>query len=250
MNSLTPSYLASFWSQPMVEVNLLVFFNLAGALALGLLVGYERSYHGRAAGMRTYGIVCMASAALTVFCGYPGFWWGGSAHFGTSVDPSRVIQGHVTGVGFLGAGVIRKEGPNISGLATGASVWAPSANGVLVGIGFFGAAILLALLSTSLMMWGPKLEARLPSRRAMGVMMGFSPGFEPSEAALKNTIREWGYTVAEGSLNITAQSHIVTWNFVMVALRSRPQPNSLFELSRQLRQIDGVDSLQISHARN
>jgi hypothetical protein len=84
----------------------------------------------------------------------------------------------------------------------------------------------------------------------MGVQMGFSPGFEPSEATLKDTIRQWGYMVAEGSLNITAQSHTVSWNFVMVALKSRPQPNSLFELSRQLRRIDGVDSLQISHARN
>jgi len=250
MNSLNPSYLASFWSLPMVEVNLLVFLNLAGALALGLLVGYERSYHGRAAGMRTYGIVCMASAALTVFCGYPGFWWGGSAHVGMPVDPTRVIQGIVTGVGFLGAGVIMKEGLNISGLTTAASIWASSAIGVLVGIGFFGAAILLTLLSASLMMWGPKLESRLPSRRAMGVVMGFSPGFEPSEATLKETIRHWGYTVAEGSLTITAQSHTVSWNFVMVALRSRPEPNSLFELSRKLREIAGVDSLQISHARN
>ncbi|MBI2748447.1 MAG: MgtC/SapB family protein [Burkholderiales bacterium] len=250
MNSLNPSYLASFWSQPMVEVNLLVFLNLAGALALGLLVGYERSYHGRAAGMRTYGIVCMASAALTVFCGYPGFWWGGAAHIGTAIDPTRVIQGIVTGVGFLGAGVIMKEGLNISGLTTAASIWASSAIGVMVGIGFFGAAILLALLSATLMMWGPKLEARLPSRRAMGVMIGFSPGFEPNEGQLKDAIQQWGYAVAEGSLNISAQSHTVTWNFVMVALRSRPEPNSLFELSRRLRHIDGVDSLQISHARN
>jgi hypothetical protein len=84
----------------------------------------------------------------------------------------------------------------------------------------------------------------------MGVVMGFSPGFEPSENRLKETIRAWGYAVAEGSLNITAQSHTVSWNFVMVALKSRPEPNSLFELSRQLRQVEGVDSLQISHARN
>jgi putative Mg2+ transporter-C (MgtC) family protein len=200
--------------------------------------------------MRTYGIVCMASAALTVFCGYPGFWWGGTAHIGTAIDPTRVIQGIVTGVGFLGAGVIMKEGLNISGLTTAASIWASSAIGVMVGIGFFGAAILLALLSATLMMWAPKLETRLPSRRAMGVMIGFSPGFEPNEVQLKDTIRQWGYAVAEGSLNISAQSHTVTWNFVMVALRSRPEPNSLFELSRRLRRVDGVDSLQISHARN
>ena len=58
----TLSLFNTYWSASLIEVNLLVFANLVGALLLGLLVGYERSYHGRAAGMRTYGIVCMASA--------------------------------------------------------------------------------------------------------------------------------------------------------------------------------------------
>ena len=84
----------------------------------------------------------------------------------------------------------------------------------------------------------------------MGVILGFVPGHEPNEALLKSTIRTWGYVVAEGSLSITASSHAVQWNFVMVALKSRPEPSSLFELSRLLRAIPGVDSLQISHARN
>lgn len=250
MTSLNFPYLASFWSQPMVEVNLLVFFNLTGALLLGLMVGYERSYHGRAAGMRTYGIVCMASAALTVFAGYPGFWWGGSGEGHIPVDPTRVVQGIVTGVGFLGAGVIMKDGLNISGLTTAASIWASSAIGVLVGVGFFAAAILLTLLSVVLMMWGPKLESRLPSRRAMGVTMAFGPGLEPDEVGLKRTIAAWGYMVAEGSLHISASRTQVTWEFVMVALQSHPEPNSLFELSRKLREFAGVENLHISHARN
>jgi putative Mg2+ transporter-C (MgtC) family protein len=250
MINFNSSLLASYWTLPMLEVNLLVFMNLAGALALGLLVGYERSYHGRAAGMRTYGIVCMASAALTVFAGYPGFWWGGSGQHALAVDPTRVVQGIVTGVGFLGAGVIMKEGLNISGLTTAASIWASSAIGVLVGVGFYGAAILLTLLSVSLMMWGPKLESRLPSRRAMGVELRFAAGLEPDESILKTTIRAWGYMVAEGSLHVSVSNNAVTWNFVMVALKSRPEPNSLFELSRQLRKVPGVDTLQISHARN
>lgn len=245
-------YLATFWSLPALEVNLLVFFNLLGALMLGLLVGYERSYHGRAAGMRTYGIVCMASAALTVFAGYPGFWWGGvgGGPAIAAADPTRVVQGIVTGVGFLGAGVIMKEGLNISGLTTAASIWASSAIGVMVGVGFYGAAILLAVLSASLMMWGPKLEMRLPSRRAMGVVLGFQPGFQPRESDLKSTIHRWGYVVAEGSLHISHKDTADQWQFVMVALKTSPEPSSLFELSRHLRELDGVTSLQISHARN
>jgi putative Mg2+ transporter-C (MgtC) family protein len=250
MGVITESYLTSFWSIPMMEVNLLVFLNLLGALLLGLVVGYERSYHGRAAGMRTYGIVCMASAALTVLAAYPGFWWGGNGHTGVPVDPTRVIQGIVTGVGFLGAGVIMKEGLNISGLTTAASIWAASAIGVLVGVGFFGAAILLTCLSASLMMWGPKLEARLPSRRAIGVVLEFANAYEPDEDLLKKTIAGWGYMVAEGSLNISSSPRVVTWHFVILALRSRPDPSSLFELSRHMRAIEGVSSLQIAHARN
>ena len=62
-----PSFdsLAAYWSGPAVTVNVIVVLNLLGALLLGLLVGYERSYRGRAAGMRTYGLVRMASAART-----------------------------------------------------------------------------------------------------------------------------------------------------------------------------------------
>lgn len=251
MTPFNSQYFASFWSLPMVEVNLLVFLNLAGAMALGLLVGYERSYHGRAAGMRTYGIVCMASAALTIFAGYPGYWWGGDGSQAMlHADPTRVVQGIVTGVGFLGAGVIMREGLNISGLTTAASIWASSAIGVMVGIGFYGAAILLTLLLVTLMMWGPKLEARLPSRRAMGVNLIFRQGVEPQEAILKATLKQWGYMVAEGSLHIKANDNTLTWNFVMVALMSHPEPSSLFELSRQLRLVPGVVQMQISHARN
>lgn len=243
--------LKAYWSWPLIEVNLLVFANLLGALLLGLLVGYERSYHGRAAGMRTYGIVCMASAALTVFAGYPGFWWGGVEGAAVPpVDPTRVVQGIVTGVGFLGAGVIMKEGLNISGLTTAASIWASSAIGVLVGVGFYAAAILLAVLSASLMMWGSQLETRLPSRRALGVTLVFAPGVEPQENQIKSTMAGWGYSVAEGSLQIASRDHHISWQFVMVALRSHPEPSSLFELSRCLRQIPGVDSLQVAHARN
>ena len=157
--------------------------NLLGAMLLGLLVGYERSYHGRAAGMRTYGLVCMASAALTVIAGYPGYWYGGHVDLVVATDPTRIIQGIVTGVGFLGAGVIMKEGFTISGLTTAASIWASSAIGILVGVGFYAAAILLALLSAASMMWISRLESWLPSRQAIaiGVTVGIhgQTTFEP-----------------------------------------------------------------------
>ena len=71
--------LQHYWSAAFLAANAFIGLNLMGALLLGMLVGYERSYNGRAAGMRTYGLVCMASTALTVFVGQAHFWYGGSA---------------------------------------------------------------------------------------------------------------------------------------------------------------------------
>ena len=241
-----------YWSVSVIQTNLLIFANLVGALCLGLLVGYERSYHSRAAGMRTYGIVCMASCALTVFAGYSQFWWGlaNSHPEGVPNDPTRVIQGIVTGIGFLGAGVIMRDGLNISGLTTAASIWATAGIGIQVGLGLYQAAILLTLLTAALMMWGGRLEARLPSLPALGVTLVFQAGSEPDVPAIKSQMQGWGYQVAEGSLQIAAQAHQVTWQFVMVARYSKPAASSLFELSKLLRALPDVESLQISHARN
>src|SRR3954465_5366041 len=159
--------LSAYWSSQEMATNGLILLNIFGALLLGLLVGYERSYHGRAAGMRTYGLVCMASAALTIIGGYPGFWFGGHGILHEAVDPTRIVQGVVTGIGFLGAGVIMREGFNISGLTTAASIWATAAIGVMVGLGFYSAAVMLASLSTACMTVISKLEMWLPSRHAV-----------------------------------------------------------------------------------
>src|SRR3954463_1442326 len=100
----THDMLAAYWSTTELATNGLILLNITGALLLGLMVGYERSYHGRAAGMRTYGLGCMASCALTLIGGYPGFWFGGdNASLAMAGDPPRIIQGIVTGIGFLGA---------------------------------------------------------------------------------------------------------------------------------------------------
>ncbi|TSA42485.1 MAG: MgtC/SapB family protein, partial [Betaproteobacteria bacterium] len=95
VTALSYESLAAYWSAPAVATNVVVFLNLLGAMLLGLLVGYERSYHGRAAGMRTYGLVCMASAALTVIAVFPAYWYGGhvDAELAVAADPTRIIQG-------------------------------------------------------------------------------------------------------------------------------------------------------------
>jgi len=178
MDILSAKSLAEYWSASAVGTNVIIFLNLAGALVLGLLVGYERAYHGRAAGMRTYGLVCMASAALTVIFGSPGLWYGGHGTFTTNPDPSHAIQGIVTGIGFLGAGVIMREGFSIRGLTSAATIWASCAIGVMVGVGFYAAAILLAVMSALCMVWVSKVEHWLPSRAGVAIVVRFKKDFQ------------------------------------------------------------------------
>lgn len=238
-----------FWSHAELGANIIIFMNLAGAMLLGFLVGYERSYHGRAAGMRTYGLVCMASAALVVITGYPDFWFGGRAPFPVNLDPSRTVQGIVTGIGFLGAGVIMKEGFSISGLTTAASLWASSAIGILVGVGFYAAAILLAFLSAACMVWVVKLESWLPSRQAVAIVMQFRVGFVANEAAIRQLAMERGYEIATGTISIGEKDGRTEWRFVAVAL-NRKLATSLSVMSQELGKFEGIESYQLAHARN
>jgi putative Mg2+ transporter-C (MgtC) family protein len=207
------SHFMSFWSAAELNANIIIFLNLAGAMLLGFVVGYERSYHGRAAGMRTYGLVCMASAALVVIAGYPDFWYGGRAIAPVALDPTRIIQGIVTGIGFLGAGVIMKEGFTISGLTTAASVWASSAIGVLVGVGFY-AAILLALLSAACMVWVHRLESWLPSQAAIVITIRFKKGFLPDEKTMGEMALRRGYEMASGTWRL--HRVMVLWSGVLL----------------------------------
>ena len=251
MPLFSPDTFAAYWSPGELQTNLLIFFNLVGALALGLVAGYERAYHGRAAGMRTYGLVCTASCALVVISGYPQFWYGGHSAFvgAPPPDPTRVIQGVVTGIGFLGAGVIMKEGFSISGLTTAASIWASSAIGIMVGVGFYGAAILLTLLSAACMTLVSRLEGWLPSRPAVAITMGFRPGFTPRDDVLRRVASERGYEIAWGTLRIEYAQGPPLWHFVAVA-RHKDHGASLPELAKELSSFDGVESFTLSHARN
>ncbi|KTD43637.1 MgtC/SapB family protein [Legionella quateirensis] len=242
--------LFTYWSLPAIEINIIVFMNLLGSLILGLIVGYERSYHGRAAGMRTYGLVCMASTALVVIVGYPNHWFGGSpASVMLVPDVTRVVQGIVTGIGFLGAGVIMKEGFSISGLTTAASIWTASAIGILVGVGFYFSAILLTFLSLSIMMWGFRLENWLPSRHSIAVSLTFKSGVIPNTDTIRLMLKECDYSMAQDTIAITSVKDAMEWRFVGVA-STKKTCCTIPELSQALRKLEGIDSYYVAFARN
>ncbi len=249
MNELSLAHLSAYWSGSEVATNVIVFLNLLGALILGLIVGYERSYHGRAAGMRTYGLVCMAAAALTVIAGYPHYWYGGQPSAHLPGDPTHVIQGIVTGIGFLGAGVIMREGLNISGLTTAASIWASSAIGIMVGVGFYTSAVLFTLLSALCMMWVSKLESWLPSRPAISVTLEFRKDFVPLKQTLRDIVYANGYEIAPGSFAIRSTNAKLEWHFVAIAL-NKNSGTSMNDLASGLSSLQGIEDFSLAHARN
>lgn len=111
---------------------------LTAAAILGALIGLEREIHDHPAGMRTHLLVSLGSAGFTLLSIHA-FTAGGG-------DPARIAAQIVTGVGFLGAGAILKEGATIRGLTTAASLWAVAAVGMAVGAGAWEIAIVTTLL--------------------------------------------------------------------------------------------------------
>lgn len=114
---------------------------LLGATLAGGLIGFEREYHGRAAGLRTHILVALASSLLMLAATHQLQWMTGTPHEVIRIDPTRMAHGILTGVGFLCGGVIFRQGLNVHGLTTAASLWITSALGTLFGVGFYDLAI-------------------------------------------------------------------------------------------------------------
>ncbi len=105
-----------------------LMMNLLFAWGAGAAVGFERSFNGRAAGFRTHSLVALAAASAMLISYLPGI---SSGYPSTArLDPTRLAQGVMTGLGFLGAGVIFKEGVSVQGLTTAAALWATAALGM------------------------------------------------------------------------------------------------------------------------
>jgi putative Mg2+ transporter-C (MgtC) family protein len=117
------------------------------ACLLGGAIGFERDIHGRAAGLRTNMLVSVGAALfMLVSIAMAQLYSRGPESTGLRVDPSRIAAQIVTGIGFLGAGAIIKEGFNIRGLTTAACLWVSAGVGMAAGAGLFEMAILVTVI--------------------------------------------------------------------------------------------------------
>jgi len=240
------SLLASYWSPNELVANGIILMHLLVALCIGSVLGYERSFHGRAAGLRTYAVVCSASALLPVICAFPSLWFGGSWTTTTSSDPTRVIQGIVTGIGFVGAGVIMKEGFTIRGLSTAASIWMTAAIGVAIGLGFFAAAMAATLLTLLIMASFRRLEAMLPHQQTLHLDLIYPRQKAQSSEDLSVLLGTFGFRVTDLACQLNDEGTRFEY---MLILQSNAS-GRFDALAERLAKTDDVISFQLTPSRD
>ncbi len=132
--------------------NYSVVFRVLLAVLLGGLIGFERGFHGRAAGLRTHILVCIGSCLASLTGLYV-------ANEGGTSDVFRLAAQVVSGLGFLGAGTIIVRKANVTGLTTAAGLWATGAIGIAVGFGFYLGAVLSTVSCLVTVMLFTKFES-------------------------------------------------------------------------------------------
>ena len=193
---------------------------LVAALAIGGAIGLERSYHGRPAGFRTHALVCMSTSLLMLVTFYETRWFPAMSGGRITLDPTRMTQGIMTGIGFLGAGTIMKEGLSVRGLTTAASIWTTAAIGVLIGIGFYFPALLATVLTLgtlSLFRW---IENRMPSQFYAHFVVRFDRHAKMDEQELRRLMKRYGFTIANLNYRLDTDAGFFEYRMVVRTARA------------------------------
>ena len=177
------------------------------ALGAGAAIGYERSFHGKFAGFRTHALVSTASAILMLVTVYESQW----VHMPVNAmrsDPTRMAQGIMTGIGFLGAGAIMKEGLSVRGLTTAASIWITAAIGILAGIGFYFPLLVAVAITLGVLSFFRWIEARMPTQAYFHFEVRFGRAADMTEERLRTLVGEHGFAISDFSYRLDAEGAV------------------------------------------
>lgn len=229
-----------------IHTTLAILAQIAFSLALGWVIGYERLFRGRASGTQVYCLVSMASCAVTVFAGRPTLWYAGTSHV-AAADPTHIVGNILTGIGFLGAGIIVQSGVNVRGLTTAASVWATAAVGMMVGVGFYAVAVGLTAMFLLSMTAITALESRLPARSAIVVSVRYQHGHVVDGAAIVRQLAERGLDLQPNSASIHFEDGSYTLHFV-IYVKSTAYDKVLSHLAQEVGALSYVKSFDIAQS--
>lgn len=221
----------------------LILTRLLFALLAGGIIGLERAIHGREAGFRTHTLVCVSSSLLMLLMAFQ--WQLIPQEFIDTVrtDPTRMAQGIMTGIGFLGAGVIIKEGLTVRGLTTAASIWMTAAIGIVIGLGFYEPALyatLITVITLSMFRW---IESKIPSMKYAQLSVRFLRSNQyADEDSLRRLISEHDIKSFEAAYQLYDQGSSFQYQMTM---RTTDMKN-FRRLAQSLMDMDDVHEFRIT----
>lgn len=199
------------------------------SVGLSSIIGFEREMLNRPAGLRTH-ILVSISATIVMYINIHMF-----NHFGKTVDPGRFGAQVISGVGFLGAGTILKEGANVKGLTTAASLWSVAAIGLLVGYGLFEYAIITSITIFFVLILLSKVERLLQNSSKYKITISFmTEGFDLS--AIHKILKT----------EISDAMHISKKKNSTMTVYARIKTSEMDECIQALKALDYITDIKIS----
>jgi putative Mg2+ transporter-C (MgtC) family protein len=174
------------------------------AIIAGGLIGAEREYRSSPAGFRTHILVSLSCCLLMLSAVHQVRWLTDTPADIIRIDPVRMAHGLLTGVGFLCGGVIFRDGFNVRGLTTAASLWSTSGLGILFGVGFSTLA-LIGSIATLLVLGAANVTDKVfPQRKLARLIVRYSRSSSPSRENFCRLVQDVGFAPAVVSLNVSS----------------------------------------------
>ena len=213
-----------------------ILLKLLLAAFLGALVGLEREVHGRPAGFRTHLLVTVGACLMTVvsehfFIKYSAYDRGSALR----LDPARVAAQIVTGIGFLGDGVILKDGQTVRGLTTAACLWVAAGIGMAIGVGLYLPGIAVTLLSLLSLLFLKRTERFFKKDRYRTVIINAADG-SLSRDELVKILDEHGLRMVDFAMDRDCENGEVRFDLVVV----QPENVPGVELANAIAALDQV----------
>lgn len=209
----------------------------------GGMVGLERQANGRPAGFRTHILVCVASVLLMELSEYYQHLSSIDPEY-IRIDPGRIAAGGITGIGFIGAGVIIKMGPNVLGLTTAASLWIISAIGFSVGAGLYVPATAAFAITFFSLLILRIVERMTPGITFKSLIIKATKGID--DEAIKQILSKHHAALYRTDFELNNAEGTVTYYFT-ISIRRKPakQRSPIIPLAEELSALEGVRKISI-----
>lgn len=218
-------------------------FAILASIVAGGIIGFEREQRGRAAGFRTHILVCLASCLLMLAAARQAHWaWVSLPGTDIVSDPTRMAHGVLTGIGFLCAGVIFREGFSIHGLTTAASLWMASALGLLFGVELWGLAATGVLATIVVLALLRAVDGWIPQGTAVDLNLCYARDRALHENDLRELLKSYDFRLQRIAWRVSAEDHRIEHRLKVHGVT----PLRTEELAAHLRSIDEILAFEIS----